>query len=85
MALFLSRMLVEFSLTYISTMYDKNFQIYDVNALNLGSFTHTLFSHSKLQAEFFENLFHPTAERGGESYDLLYQNSIRKYVEDLEH
>ena len=25
------------------------------------------------------------AERGGENYDLLYQNSIRKYEDDLEH
>ena len=27
---------------------------------------------------FFENQFPPTAERG-ENYDLLYQNSLRKY------
>ena len=27
----------------------------------------------------------PQAERGGENYDLLYQNSIRKYEDDLEH
>ena len=25
----------------------------------------------------FENLFTPTAERGGGNYDLLYQNSVR--------
>ena len=24
-------------------------------------------------------------ERGGENYDLLYQNSMRKYENDLEH
>ena len=24
-------------------------------------------------------------EEGGENYDLLYQNSIRKYKDDLEH
>ena len=43
--------------------------------------------HSPLKtpAEFFENLLPPTAERDGESYDLLYQNSIRKYEDDLEH
>ena len=34
---------------------------------------------------FFENLFRPTAERGGGNYDLLYQSSIRKYEDDLEH
>ena len=33
----------------------------------------------------FENLFPPTAERGDGNYDLLYQNSVRKYEEDLEH
>ena len=49
------------------------------NALNLDIFTHEPVPHSKLLAEFFENLFPPTAERGGENYDLLYQNSIRKY------
>ena len=27
----------------------------------------------------------PQAKRGGENYDLLYQNSIRKYEVDLEH
>ena len=54
------------------------------NALNLGIFTHAAVPHSKLQAEFFENLFPPTAERGGENYDLLYQNSIREYEDDLE-
>ena len=30
-------------------------------------------------------LFPPTAERGGENYDLLYQNSIREYEDDLEY
>ena len=55
------------------------------NALNLGIFTHALVSQSNTQAEFFENLFPPTAERGGENYNLLYQNSIRNYEDDLEH
>ena len=27
----------------------------------------------------------PQDEKGGENYDLLYQNSIRKYEDDLEH
>ena len=53
------------------------------NVLNLGIFTHAPVAHSKLQAEFFENLFSPTAERGGENYDLLYQNSVRKYENNL--
>ena len=55
------------------------------NAWNLGIFTYALVPHSELQEECFENLSPPTAERGGENYDLLYQNSIRKYEDDLEH
>ena len=39
--------------------------------------------------EFSTCIFHhvslPTAERGRESYDLPYQNAIRKYEDDLEH
>ena len=38
-----------------------------------------------LRQHSFENLFPPTAERGGGSDDLLYQNSVRKYEHDLEH
>ena len=34
---------------------------------------------------FFVHLFSTAAERGGENYDLLYQNSTRKYEDDLEH
>ena len=33
----------------------------------------------------FENLFPATAERGGGNYDLLYQNLVRKYEDDLKH
>ena len=33
----------------------------------------------------FENLFSPTAEIDGGNYDLLYQNSVRKSEDDLEH
>ena len=54
------------------------------NALNLGIFTHAPVLHSKFPAECFENLFSPTSERGGENYDLLYQNSVIKYEDDLE-
>ena len=32
-----------------------------------------------------ENLFPPTAKRGGESHDLLYQNSITNYEDGLEY
>ena len=55
------------------------------NALNLGGCTHTSFLHSELKAEFLENLFTLIRERSGENYVLLYQNSIRKYEDGLEH
>ena len=32
-----------------------------------------------------ENLFPPTAKRGGGNYDLLYHNSVRKFEDNLEH
>ena len=41
-------------------------------------------THSPRQ-HYFENLFPPTAERGEGNYDLFYQNSVRKYDDDLEH
>ena len=41
-------------------------------------------THSPRQHSF-ENLFPPTVERGGGNYDLLYQNSVRKYEDVLEH
>ena len=41
-------------------------------------------THSPRQHSF-ENLFPPTAKKGEGNYDLLYQNSVRKYEDDLEH
>ena len=41
-------------------------------------------THSPRQ-HYFENLFSPRVERNGRNYDLLYQNSVRKYEDDLEH
>ena len=41
-------------------------------------------THSPRQHSF-ENLFPQTTERSGGNYDLLYQNSVRKYEDDLEH
>ena len=55
------------------------------NALNLGVFTHAPVPHLKLQAESFENLFPLTEETSRENQDFLYQNSVRKYKDDLEH
>ena len=40
--------------------------------------------HSPKQ-NFFEDLFHLAAERGGRNYDLLYHNSISKSEDDSEH
>ena len=54
------------------------------NVLNLGTFPHAPVPHSKIQAECFENLFPLTPEMGGENYDLIYINLIRKYEDDLE-
>ena len=51
------------------------------NALNLDIFTQCPRSPLKTPGRMFPQ----TAERGGENYDLLYQNSIRKYGVDLEH
>ena len=70
-------MLAEFCLTCI-------FHHVWENCLNLWC-SHYGVLDSKLQAEFFENLFPPTVESGGGNYDLLYQNSIRKYEDPLEH
>ena len=55
------------------------------NVLNLGIFTHVPVPHSKLQPEFLENLFPQTGRKCYENYDLLYQNSIRKYEDDLDY
>ena len=62
-------------------MCGKNFYIYGVRIPGKCTESrHTSVLHSKLHAEFFENLFPATAERGrggrggGENYDLLYQN-----------
>ena len=41
-------------------------------------------THSPRQHSF-KNLFPSTAERGGGNYYLLYQNSVRKYKDNLEH
>ena len=41
-------------------------------------------AHSPRQHSF-KNLFPPTAERGEGNYDLLHQNSLKKYEDDLEY
>ena len=44
--------------------------------------THSLHS---LRQYSFENLFPSTSERGGGNYDMLYQTSVGKYKDELEH
>ena len=84
MVLSLFSMLVEFSNLYIPPCMGKNFQFmvftFPGNAFNLCTFTHAL----KLQAGFFKNLFYQN-KRGGENYDLLYHNSIKRNKDDLEN
>ena len=97
-ALSLSKMFVEFSFKlFYSTTCGKKFQIYGVlitrKCIDLRHFyscpsptqnslprqketTHSTRQHS------FEKVFPLTAERCGGNYDLLYQNSVRKYEND---
>ena len=76
---YLSRMLVEFPNLYIPPCVGEFFQFLVFTFLENAPVL-----HSKLQAGFFENLF-PPRQKGDENYDLLYQNSIRKHEDDLEH
>ena len=54
------------------------------NALNLCIFTHALVPHQNSRQKFLKVCF-SQAKRDGENYDLLYQNSTRKYGDNLEH
>ena len=70
-------------------MCGKNSQIYDVHIpikciKSRYSYLHFRFP-LKSPGRIFENLLSPTAESSGENYDLLYQNSIRKFGDELEH
>ena len=47
-------------------------------------YTQKEITHSPRQHSL-ENLFPPTAERSEGNYDLRYQNSVRKYEDDLKH
>ena len=70
-------------------MCGKRFSIYGVHipqkCIECIIFTHAPVPHLKFQVEFFENLFPPKTEGVEESYDLLNQNSVRRYEDDLEH
>ena len=64
-------------------MCGKNFSIYGVHiprkSLNLCFFTHAPVPHSKLQVEFFENLFSPKTE----GVDEALVCSIKIQLEDM--
>ena len=82
-------MLVEFSLVY-PKMCGKNFSIYGVHiprkSLNLCFFTHAPVHHSKLLVNVLKICFPQDRREGvGGSYNLLYQNSVRKYEYALEN
>ena len=69
-------MLVEFSDLHIPPCAENfvQFMVFTLeNALNLAIFTHAPVTCSKLQVQFFDNMFsHGQEQRGGENYDLLY-------------
>ena len=55
------------------------------NTFNLSIFTDALVADSNLEAKFYENLFPSTKETEEESHHFLYQNSVKKYKDDMEH
>ena len=79
-------MLAEFSLTCIfHHVWEKIFNLwFHIPRKCIESMHFYSCPSSPTWVEFFENLF-PQDERDGGNYDLLYQNSIRKYEDDLEH
>ena len=84
------RMLAQFSLTCIFHHVWENmfqFMVFTLeNALNLCIFTHAPVPYSKLQVQFFENLFLPRVKKKGvEETMICLKNSIRKDEDDLEH
>ena len=89
LALYLSIMFVEFTL-HMPSFLKKVFTHALFPYLKFSS--KFLSSHSRqrkiiysTKQHFFQNLFFLTKESGGENYDLLYQNSFRKYESHLEH
>ena len=76
-------MIVKFSDLYIPTCVGKIYGVhFPRKLLNLCFFTHNPVPHSKLLVEFF---VFPKTEGVEGSYDLLCQNPIRNYEDDLEH
>ena len=54
------------------------------NALNLGMFTHAPFPIQNSWQNFLKICF-PQHQKVVKEYELLYQNSVRKFEDDLEH
>ena len=54
------------------------------NALNRFLLFLPQFPTQNSRQDFLKICF-PQDKKGGEKYDLLYQSSIRKYEDDLEH
>ena len=85
----LSIMLAELSLTCIFQHVWENFSIYGVHIPRKCVESIHFYSCPSLPLKtpgrIFCKSFSPEDRRGGCSYDLLYQNSIRKYEDDLEH
>ena len=86
-----SKCLLNFHWLVYSTMCGKNFQFvvftFLENVLNLCIFTHVPVPQLKTPGRIFWKFiscFHQD-KRGGENYDLLYQNSSRKCEYDLEN
>ena len=75
----LSRILPEFPLTCIlHHIWEKNLENAPNRFLLISQFP------TQNSRQDFLKICFPEDERGGENYDLLYQNSIRKYEDELE-
>ena len=74
---YVSRMLVEFSLTCIFQHGWENIESVPFYSCP-SAFTENFWQN-------FLKICFPQNRRGGRKLDLLYQNSIRKYEDDLEH
>ena len=88
-ALFLSRMLAEFSLTCIfHHVWEKKLNLCYSHSEKMHWISAFLLSvHFPLRTPWriFLKSVSRNSRRGGENYELLYQNSIGKYEDDLEH
>ena len=82
LVLSLSRMFIKFSLSCIFHHMWTFFQFRE--CIESVHFTHASVAHSNSRQNFLKICF-PKDKTGGGNYDLLYQSSVRKYEDDLEH